>query len=146
MLRDQCLDLQTDQSVQAHFQDSGRLALGKPEQGCHLLRDLGLESDIVRHAVYKTGACILDRLTSPQDLNDQIDHIAGFDQPFLDLALLLLFRKESLIFAGRQLELEVHMVLNDLLKSQRLRASVCHGEHIYAEGVLQAGLLVEHVL
>ena len=37
MLFYQRLDLQPDQTVQAHLQDGGRLALGKPQQGCHLL-------------------------------------------------------------------------------------------------------------
>ena len=37
------------------------------------------------------------------------------------------------------------MIFNDLLQSQRLRAPVRHGQHIDAEGVFQAGLLVEHI-
>ena len=146
MLRAQGLDLKPDQAVQAHLQDGRRLTLCKPQQGSHLLRDIGFEFNIVGHTVHKACPGVFDRFTAPEDLDHQIDHIAGLDQTFLDLALLPLFCKQGLVFPRSQLELEIHMVLNDLLESQRLRTPVRHGQHIDAERVFQTGLFVEHVL
>ena len=37
-------------------------------------------------------------------------------------------------------------MLNDLLKPQCLRSSVCHCQHIDAKSIFQTGLLVQHVL
>ena len=37
------------------------------------------------------------------------------------------------------------MVSNDLLQSQCFRSSVCNCQHVNTEGILQSGLLIEHV-
>ena len=37
-------------------------------------------------------------------------------------------------------------MLDDLLKPQCLRSSVCHRQHIDAKSIFQTGLLVQHVL
>ena len=41
--------------------------------------------NIICNSFNQTGLCILDILAAPQNLNDQINHITGLDQTFLNL-------------------------------------------------------------
>ena len=145
MLLLQRLDFQADQLVQAHFQDRRRLPLGKPEHGRHLFGNAGLELDVVGDTVDQTVSRVLHGLASPKDLDDQVDHVTGLDQPFLNLLALQLLGKEGLIFSRSQFKLEIHVMLDDRFQPQCLRPAVCHGQHIDAKGILQPGLLVEHI-
>ena len=73
-------------------------------------------------------------------------HVAGLDQSFLDLLFVLLFVKQRPILSGGQLKLEIHMMLDDRLQGSSVSGlAVRHRQHVDAEGVLQPGLLVEHV-
>ena len=49
------------------------------------------------------------------------------------------------VLSGIYFENKINMMGNDLLQSQGLRSSVCNCQHIDTEGILQSGLLIEHV-
>ena len=82
---------------------------------------------------------------TPQDLNDQVDHIASLDQALLDLLFLHFPGKEGGVLPGSCLELEIHAGLQDRLKSHDLRLAVTDSQHIDAKGILQTGFLVKQV-
>ena len=113
----QSLDLQTNQSVQTHLQDSLGLALGEPKLGRTLFRCLGFKTDAVSDTRGQTGLGVLDILTAPQDLDDQVNDLAGFDEAFLNFPLLLLFRQQCPIFPGGQLVLEFDVMLQNLAEA-----------------------------
>ena len=81
------------------------------------LRSLGLEANAVGDARSQTGFGILDILAAPQDLNDQIDDLTGFDKAFLNLPLLLLFCQQGAVFPGGQFVLKFDIMLQDLAQT-----------------------------
>ena len=113
----QSLDFQTDQSVQTHLQNGSCLSLCKAQHGCHLFGDLGFELDVLRLSPDQAGLCIFYIFTSTQDLDDQIDHVAGLNQPFLHFLLFLLFCKKCPVLSGRKFKLKIHMMFDDLFQT-----------------------------
>ena len=108
MVFNQRLQLQADQLVQTHLQNSVRLFFRKAKLGRHGQGSFGAEFNAFRLPVHKAGLRHRSVLRSPQDLDHQIDHVAGFDQPLLDLLFLLLFFQKIRIFSGGHLKLELH--------------------------------------
>ena len=87
----QGFDFQSDQLIQSHLQNRSCLSLGKAEFFCCFLTGFRLEADTFGHTVYQTLFYLFLVFTSTQDLDDQIDHITGFDQTLLDLFLFQFF-------------------------------------------------------
>ena len=71
--------------------------------------------------------------------------VAGLDETFLDLFFRQLFVQQRPVLSCSQLKLEIHMVIDDGFEAQSLRLAAGHRQHVHAEGVLQAGLLIKHV-
>ena len=145
MLLHQSIDLQTDQLVKTHVQDSCGLFFCEFQGFCRLFGCLGLEFNPFCDTVGQTFLYLVTALAATEDLDDQINDIAGFDKAFLDLPFLLFLGKKGCIFSGIYFKYKVHMVSNDLLQSQCFRSSVCNCQHVDTEGILQSGLLIEHV-
>ena len=115
MLLHQRLNLKPNQLIKPHFQNRRRLPLREPKHRRHFLGNLRLELDVIRHAVYQTSLCILHGLAAPQNLDDQVDNIAGLYQSFLNLLLIPLLVQQILVLSGGHLELKIHMMLDNLL-------------------------------
>jgi len=145
MLFHQRIDLQSDQLVKTHIQDRCSLFLCKFQCFCSFFRGLGLKVDSFGHAFCKAFLYLVTALASTKDFNNQVDHIAGFDQTFLNLPLLLLLGKKCIIFSGVYFKNKIHMMGNDLFQSQSLRSSVCYRKHVHTESILQSGLLIQHI-
>ena len=79
MLLHKRLNLQANQLIKAHLQNCRCLPLCKPEHGRHLLGNLGLKLDIVGHTAYQASLSVLHRLTSPENLYNQVNHVARLD-------------------------------------------------------------------
>ena len=141
----QCLNLQSDEAVQAHFQDGRGLALGKAEFFRAALTGLGLKSDAFGDAHGQAVLYLFLAAAAPEDLDNQVDAAAGPDQSLLDFLFFHLFGQQALIFPGVEIKLKIHMALDDFLQPQGLRPAVGHRQHVDAEGILQPGLLVEQV-
>src|SRR5699024_12073385 len=58
---------------------------------------------------------------SSEDLDDEVDHIAGLDETFLNLPPASFLREQVLVFSGGHLIEKIHMGLQNRPKSQRLR-------------------------
>lgn len=69
------------------------------------------ELDFGNIALHQAGFCILQVLRTAQDRDNQIDAVAGCDQTFLDLLLLLLLFQKHLILAGIIFILEIQVIL-----------------------------------
>ena len=100
MLRLQCLDFQPDQFVKTHIQNGICLILRKMQFCRSFFRCFGTETDSFCYAFHQTFFYLLAVFAATQDLNDQVDHIAGFDQSFLDLLFCFFFTKKIFIFSG----------------------------------------------
>ena len=146
MLRRQRVDLQTDQLVEPHLQDRVGLRLGEAQLSGVRLRLAGLEAYAFRGAVHQAVLRHGPVLRSAQDLYDQVDHIHGSDQAFLDLLLLEVRVQHALILPGGDLKLEVDVGFQDIPQGQGLWPAVGDCQHIDAEGILQARLLVQQLL
>ena len=146
MLLQEGVDLQTDQTVQAHLQNGLGLAFGEvklhgvpevlrvPELD---LRDIAPDQAVLR---------VLHGLRAPQHGDYHVDAVAGLDQAFLDLALLLLFLEQDRVFSSGVLVLELQVVMQDALQVQRLRSPVGDGQHVDAKTVFKTCLLIKNVL
>ncbi len=115
MLIDQCFDFQTNQFIQTHIQNRIGLLLGKHQLGRHDLGFLGLKLDAVNPAFDKTCLCHSPVFGTAQDLDDQIDHVARFDQAFLDFLTFQFPGQKIGILSGGNLILELYTFLYDLL-------------------------------
>ena len=145
MLFNQRLQLQTDELVQAHFQNGVGLVLRKGKLSRHQLRFFGLKADAVRFSFHQTGLRHGPVAGPSEDLDDEVDHIAGLDETFLNLPPASFLREQVLVFSGGHLIEKIHMGLQNRPKPQRLRPPVRDGQHIHAEGIFQTGLLIKHV-
>ena len=145
MLIQKSVNFQTDQLIQTHLQDCCRLTFRKAKSLCLSFTGFCLKIDTLCIAVDQAVLCLFLAAGSPQDLDDQIDDIAGLDQTFLNLPLLFFFCQKSGVFSCSQFKPEIHMVLNDLFQSQCLRTSIHHCQHIDTEGILQMSLFVKHI-
>ena len=96
MLLHQSIDLQTDQLVETHVQDGCGLFLCEFQGFCRFFGGLGLEFDPFCDTVGQTFLYLVTALAAAEDLDDQVNDIAGFDKAFLDFLFLKLF---SPIFA-----------------------------------------------
>ena len=111
----QRFNFQTNQFIQPHFQNCRCLSFRKPEHSRHLFRNLRFKLDVLCDSLRQTCFGIFDRLASPQNLNDQIDHVTGFDQTFLHFFFIQFFCEKRFVFSRGQLKLKIHMMLNDRL-------------------------------
>ena len=145
MLFHQSLDFQTDQAVQTHLKDRRRLALRKPQFLRLFSGSLGFETDPFRLAAHQTCLCRLHIPAAPKNLNNQIDHVACLDQALLDLFFVQFPVQKRPVLSGIQFKLKINHMIEDLLKTQRLRTAVRHRQHIDSKGVFQTGLLIEHI-
>ena len=145
MLLHQSIDLQSDQLVKTHVQDRCGLFLCEFQGSCRFFGCLGLEFNPFCDTVGQTFLYLVTALAATEDLDDQVNDIAGFDKAFLDLTLLLFLGKKGGVLSGIYFENKINMMGNDLLQSQGLRSSVCNCQHIDTESILQSGLLVEHI-
>ena len=142
MLLHQGFDFQPDQLIQPHLQNRRRLRLCKTQAGSRLFGGFGFKLNPFCHSVYQAFLHLLLTLAPPEDFNNQVNHIAGFDQSFLNLALRFFFFQKRPVFSGGQLKLEINVVLQNTSKPHRLRPSVADRQHIHAEGVLQPRFLI----
>ena len=115
MFRDQCFNFQTDQFIKSHIQNGIGLIFRKAKITCHNLGFPGFEMNSLCIAVHQTTLCLVSVTAASQDLNDQIDHIASFDQTFLNFFFSLFFFQQRLIFAAIEFKLEINIGFNDLL-------------------------------
>ena len=69
------------------------------------------ELDFGNIALHQAGFRIFQVLRTAQDRDNQIDAVAGCDQTFLDLLLLLLLFQKHLILAGIIFILEIQIIL-----------------------------------
>ncbi len=93
VLFDQGLQLETDQLIKTHIQNGIGLGLCELQLGCHHGGLRGLKADPLCFSFHHAGFGLGAVLGAPEDLDDQIDDIAGLDQAFLDLsAALFLFK------------------------------------------------------
>ena len=113
MLRLQCLDFQPDQFVKTHIQNGICLILRKMQFCRSFFRCFGTETDSFCYAFHQTFFDLLAVFAATQDLNDQVDHIAGFDQSFLDLLFCFFFTKKIFIFSGCQFKLKINVMFDD---------------------------------
>ena len=146
MLVDQRFDLQTDQLIEPHIQNGIGLFLGKHQLRSHDLGFLGFKFDAVDSALDQAGLRHGSVLGTAQDLDDQVDHVAGLDQSFLYLFAFQLFCQQIRVFPRGHLILEPDILLQDLLKPHSLRPAIADGQHIDAESILQPGLLIKKIL
>ena len=142
MLFHQGIDFQSDQFIKAHIQNGCGLLLCKFQR---FFGSLGFKSDSFRNAICKAFFYLVTALTATENLDDQVDNIAGFDKAFLDFPSFLLLCKKRGIFPGIDFKYKVYVMGDDLLQSQCFRSSVCNCQHVDTEGILQSGLLIEHV-
>ena len=113
MLRLQCLDFQPDQFVKTHIQNGICLILRKMQFCRSFFRCFGTETDSFCYAFHQTFFYLIAVFAATQDLNDQVDHIAGFDQSFLDLLFCFFFTKKIFIFSGCQFKLKINVMFDD---------------------------------
>ncbi|GFI46585.1 hypothetical protein IMSAGC019_01904 [Lachnospiraceae bacterium] len=145
MFADQCFQFQPDELIQAHFQYGVCLLFRKPELRRHDLGFFGAELDACNLSLHQAGFRHSPVPGAAEDFNDQVNYIAGFNQPFLDFLPFPFFGKEGGIFSGGYLELKIYVMLNNFLKPHYLRPAFRDGQHVHAKGILQTGLFVEHV-
>ena len=69
------------------------------------------------NAFYQTLLYLFPVLAASENFNNQINHIAGFDQTFLDFTFLLFSFQKSGVFSGGDLENKVHMIFNNLFQA-----------------------------
>ena len=136
---------QTNQLVQTHLKNSCCLPFCKMKFRRLFFRSAGLECDPFRLSGYQTCFRLFDIFASPEDLDDQVDHITGADQAFLHFFFLQCFFQQCLIFSGSQLILKIHIVPNHIHKSHGLRPSIGYCQHIHAKRIFQTGLFVQKI-
>ncbi len=145
MLLHQRIQFQSDEPVQTHFQDGVGLFLGKTQQSCHHHGFFGFECNPFRFSLHQAVFSHGSVPGTPQDFDNQVDDIAGFDQPFLDLFFLLFFRQECGILALRQFKLKLHTGADHFPQPHGLRSAICYGQHIDAKGIFQTGFFIKQV-
>ena len=112
---------------------------------CILLKALFLKGYVGGISVYKAGLGVLSVLCSPYYRYHKIDDTAGGDKALLDLLFILLLLKQSGVFPLYYLMLEAVPGVQYVPKAHDLRPSAGYGKHIYAKGILEPGLFIEHV-
>ena len=135
-------NLETNEPVQTHFQNRCGLALRKGQPGRGFLRLLRLKADLPGISRHQTSLGLGEALAAPENLDDQINDVAGLNQSFFDLLLHQFFFQQGLIFSGNHLIVEICMQTDDVFQSQKLRPPVGDGQHIDAEGILETRLFI----
>ena len=145
VLRYERLEFESDQPDKTHIEDRLRLLLRESEPGSHLLALLCLKSDPLCDPARQTQLRHLLVPGSPEDLDDQIDHIDGFYEAFLDLLFQqILFEKASVLSVG-ELKAEFRERFENPAKRHRLGTAVGDDQHIHAERILELGLFIKNV-
>ena len=139
------LNLQTDQLIKAHVQNGCGLLFCKLKFFCRFFTCLCLKADALRIPLHKTFLYLLPVFAAAEDLNDQVDHITGFDQTFLNLLFFQLPAQKGFILSCSYLKKKIHMMLDHLLQTESFRSSVCNCQHIDAKGILQSGFFIKHI-
>ena len=107
-----------------------------------LLKARHAELDISRITGHQTILGILHIFRAPEYGNDQIDHVAGLDQTFLDLLLFqLLFKKDIILFRKIPV-LKFKEGVEDLLQVHGLGTSAVYREHIDTVCILKLCLFI----
>ena len=96
-------------------------------------------------SVYQTFFYLFSAFAAAEDFDDQVDHITGFDQTFLNFFFLLFFVQEGGVFSIVYIKDKVYVVFNYLFQAEGFRSAVCDCQHIDTESIFQFGFFVEHV-
>ncbi len=145
MLFHQSLQLQPDQLIQPHLQNRVRLLFRKHQLRRHGFGSFGLKLNPVRFSFHQTCFCHRPVFGASENFYHQIDHIAGLDQPLLDLLPFQFLFQQVVVFSGCHFILEIHALFDDRFQAQRFRPAVADRQHIHPEGIFQPGLFIEHV-
>ena len=108
MFVDQGFDLKTDQLIQTHVQNGVCLLFRKHKLCSHDFGFFGFKLDAVDLSFRQAGLCHGAVLGATQDLNDQVDNIAGLNQSLLYLLFLHFMSQKVGIFPGCYLILKVN--------------------------------------
>ena len=146
MLLQKSIDLQSDQLPKPQLQNRICLPGGKGKLCCHHSGFSCLEADSIRNPFDKAFLCLLRGIRPANDLDDEVNDIAGLDETFLNLALFLLLGEHGLIFPSGDLKGKINISLQNLLQGEGFRTAVLDGEHVDAERIFQLGFLVQKSL
>ena len=106
---------QTNETAQWHSKDRVCLAF-REGQGLSFVFGVRIaEADAVGNAKSQTQLCLLNGITSTENLDDQIDHICGNDQTGNNFLTILGLGKEMFIFLCVQFLLKVNEFVDHAL-------------------------------
>ena len=132
-----------DEFVETHLQDRCRLALGKVKLLRVLLKARHTESDLSVFPVIRHSFASFMFFDPAKYGDDEVDHVAGLDETFLNLLLLQFLLRRTLYFFVMFRYWNSRNVFKICLKVHGLRASIVNGKHIDTVSVLELCLLIE---